>query len=82
MAKIENNDALNTKINSKEQKSPNFKYKSSDTYFDKLYKETNLILLFEEEFDNRNENEYDKDSFIAEYISFCDEYTINKAKPN
>ena len=82
MSNMESNNVLNSKINSKGPKPSNFKYKSSDTYCAELCEETNLILMIEEEFDNRNENDYDKDSFIAEYISFCDEHTINEAKSN
>ena len=80
MQKIENNESLNFKFNSKGQKS---KYKLFHTNFAKLYKEKNLNLLFEEIVDNKNENDYDKESKIAEYFSFCDgEYTINETKPN
>ena len=83
MSKIENNDAFNSIIKSKVQKSSNFKYKSFHTNFGKLYREKNFSLLIEEVVDNKNENDYDKDSFITEYISFCDDnHTINETEPN
>ena len=80
MQKIENNESLNFKFNSKGQKS---KYKLFHTNFAKLYKEKNLNLLFEEIVDNKNENDYDKDCFIKEYISFCEkESEINETNLN
>ena len=83
MKKVENNDVINTIINSKGQNSSNFKFQTFHTNFAKLYREKNLSLLIEEVVDNKNENDYDKESKIAEYFSFCDgEYTINETKPN
>ena len=87
MEKLESKKVLGFIINSKWEKSSNFKCESFLTRFDKLYKEANLSLLFEKVIDNKNENDYDKDSFIAKYISFCDELTINEnnineTKPN
>ena len=83
MKKVENNDAVNSIINSNGQNSSNFKYESFHINFGKLYREKNLSFLIEEEFDNKNENDYDKDSFMTKYISFCDdEHTINETQPN
>jgi hypothetical protein len=83
MTKMENNDAFDPMINSKVQNSSNFKLQTFHTNFAKLYREKNLSLLIEEIVDNKNENDYDKESKIAEYFSFCDgEYTINETKPN
>ena len=83
MNKIESNDELNSIFNSKGQKSSDFNFQTFHTNFAKLYREKNLSLLIEEIVDNKNENDYDKESKIAEYFSFCDgEYTINETKPN
>ena len=83
MKKVENNDVVNSIIKSKVQKSSNFKYKSFHTNFGKLYREKNFSLLIEEVVDNKNENDYDKDSFIKEYISFCEkESEINETNLN
>ena len=79
MMKMENNDEFNSIVNSKGQKSPNFKCKSFHINFAEFYEEENLSLLFEEFIDNKDENDYDKDSFISEYISFC-EKKINEAR--
>ena len=72
MNKMDNNDAFNSLVNSKGQKSPNFKCKSFHINFTEFYEEENLSLLFEEIFGNKDEKDYDKDSFITEYIAFCD----------
>ena len=80
MMKMENNDEFNSIVNSKGQKSPNFKCKSFHINFAEFYEEENLSSPFEE-FINKNENDYDEDSFISEYISFC-EKKINEARPS
>jgi hypothetical protein len=83
MKKMENNDVINPIINSKGQNSSNFKFQACHTNFAKIFREKNLSSLIEEVVDNKNENDYDKESKIAEYISFCDgEFTINETKPN
>ena len=83
MKKVENSDIINPIINSKGQNCSNFKFQTVHTNLAKLYKEPNLSLLIEEIVDNKNENDYDKESKIAEYFSFCDgEFTINETKPN
>ena len=81
MMKMENNDEFNSIVNSKGQKSPNFKCESFHINFAEFYEEENLSLLFEEFIDNKDENDYDKDSFIPEYISFC-EKKINETRPS
>ena len=75
---MENNDEFNSIVNSKGQKSSNFKCKSFHINFSESYEDKNLSLPFEEIIDNKNEN--DKDSFIPEYISFC-ENKINETRP-
>lgn len=78
-----NDDAFKSIINSKVQKSSNFKIQTSHTNFDKLSEEKNFSSLIEELVGNKNEKDYDKDSKITEYFSFCDgEFTINETKPN
>ena len=77
---MENNDELKSKINSEGQNSSNFKYKSFHTNYAKFYEEENLSFMFEV-IKNKDENDYDKDSFITEYISFC-ENKINEVKSN
>ena len=75
---MENNDSFNSIVNSKGKKSSNFKCKSFQINFDE---EEDLSLLFEDIVDNKNENDYDKNSFIPEYISFCDN-KINETRPS
>ena len=70
---MESNESLNFKSNSKGQKSSNSKYKLFHTNFAKLYKEKNLNLLYEEIGNNKNENDYEKNSFIKEYITYCEQ---------
>ena len=83
MAKMENIDAYNSMINSKVQNSLNFKFQTFHTNFATLYREKNFISLIEELVDNKNENDYDRESKLEEYISFCNgEYTITETKPN
>ena len=79
MMKMENNDEFNSIVNSKGQKSPNFKCKSFHINFAEFYEEENLSSPFEE-FINKDENDYDKDSFISEYIPFCE--LQNEARPS
>ena len=81
MMKMENNDEFNSIVNSKGQKSPNFKCKSFHINFAEFYEEENLSSPFEELIDNKDENDYDEYSFIPEYISFC-EKKINEARPS
>ena len=82
MDKMEkNNDAFNSIVNSKGQKYSNFKCKSFHINFAEFYEEENLSLQFEELVDNKNENDYDKDSFITGYISFC-ENKKNETRPS
>jgi hypothetical protein len=69
---MENNDAFNCIVNSKWEKSSNFKCKSFHINFAEFYEEENLSLSFEEIFGNKDEKDYDEDSFITEYIPFCD----------
>ena len=76
---MESNDEFNSIVNSTGQKSPNFKCKSFHIDFAGFYEEENLSSPFEEFIDYKNENDYDKDSFIPEYISFC-EKKINEAR--
>ena len=76
MTKMENNDEFNSMINSKVQNSSNFKFQT-------FHREKNFSLLIEEVVDNKNENDYDRESKLAEYISFCNgDYTITETKPN
>ena len=83
MTKMENNNAYNSMITSKVQNSSNFKFQTFHTNFAILYREKNFSFLIEEGVDNKTENDYDRESKIAEYISFCDgEYTITETKPN
>ena len=83
MTKMENNDAFNSMINSKVQNSSNCKFQTIHTNFATLYREKNFSLLIEEVVDNKTEKDYDRESIIAEYISFCNgESTINETKPN
>ena len=79
MMKMENNDEFNSIVNSKGQKSPNFNCKSFYINFAEFYEEENLSLPFEE-FIYKNEDDYDKDSFISEYIPFCEKK--NEARPS
>ena len=81
MMKMENNDEFNSIVNSKGQKSPNFKCKSFHINFAEFYEEENLSSPFEELIDNKDENDYDEYSFIPEYISFC-EKKINETRPS
>ena len=81
MMKMENNDEFNSIVNSKGQKSPNFKCKSFHINFAEFYEEENLSSPFEELIDNKDENDYVEYSFIPEYISFC-EKKINEARPS
>ena len=74
MTKKENNEELKTKINYEGQNFLNFFHAN----YDKLYEEENLSFIFEV-IKNKDENDYDKDSFITEYISFC-ENKINEVK--
>ena len=78
---MESNESLNFKSNSKGQKYSNFKCKSFHINFAEFYEEENLSLQFEELVDNKNENDYNKDSFITEYISFC-ENKKNETRPS
>ena len=81
MNKIESNDELNSIFNSKGQKSSDFNFQTFHTNFAKLYREKNFSLLFDEICDNKNENDYDNNSFIKEFNSFCnDENKINETK--
>ena len=84
MEKIEkNDDAFNSIINSRGQNSLNFKIQNFHANSAKLYEDKNFSSLIEEEVGNKNENDYDKDSKITEYFSFCDgKYEINETKPN
>jgi hypothetical protein len=79
--KMENNDEFNSIVNSKGQKSPNFKCKSFHINFAEFYEEENLSSPFEELIDNKDENDYVEYSFIPEYISFC-EKKINETRPS
>ena len=81
MSKVENNDVLNSIFNSKVQKSSDFKFLAFHTNFAKLYREKSFSSLFEEIVDNKNENDYDNNSFIKEFNSFYnDENKINETK--
>ena len=81
MNKIESNDSLNSIFNSKGQKYSDFNFQTFHTNFAKLYREKNFSLLFDEICDNINENDYDNNSFIKEFNSFCnDENKINETK--
>lgn len=81
MSKVENNDILNSIFNSKEQKSSDFKFLTFHTNFAKLYREKSFSSLFEEILDNKNENDFDNNSFIKEFNSFYnDENKINETK--
>ena len=83
MTKKENNDAFNSMINSKVKNSSNFKCQTFYTNLATLYREKNFNLLIEEGVDNKTENDYDRESKLAEYISFCNgEYTRTETKPN
>ena len=81
MNKVENSDIFNSILNSKGQKSSDFKFLTFHTNFAKLYREKSFSSLFEEIVDNKNENDYDNNSFIKEFNSFYnDENKINETK--
>ena len=73
MSKVENNDVLNSIFNSKGQKSSDSKFLTFRTNFAKLYREKSFSSLFEEIVNNKNEKDYDNNSFIKEFDSFCND---------